>query len=436
MNNCPICSEQFNNDSLLHFQYVQQTYVLLKCPNCECLFFNNSFEFDFRHNEDHNKGLRTYLEKNVDIESLVTLVYNFLSQLPQAEKGVDIGCGAGLAMDIATTLLNKTMIGFEPSLNYRLEGTGKLNLNIIDDFFSVSYLQGNQQHYAICLQVLQLCNSPLTLLQDTYSILNQDGILLLSTPNNPTISSWNDIRDNIAALSPGINRVLFGEKSLTIALKCAGFKHVKIYNKDNVLFALASANELADIELFIPKREILIQYYELKLSTLEKNSSYYKGIWYRYFRYKVDHGEYESALLLLQEANWFEAWSESEIEGIDSHESLFQLNTFSDAIIYYYIGILFLNYLRKTGIAEKFFLLSYLLSKRIIEIQQDNCSLESDIIWLAKLNYSIAKMNRGHYAEAKIELTALVTGHRLFEKLPIPSLQIKNTAQALLKSIV
>ena len=435
MNSCPICTEQFNNDHVLHFQQAHKSYTLLKCPACECLFYKDNFVFDFKNNIDHNKSLKIYLEKNADIEGLVTLIYNFLSQLPKATKGIDIGCGAGLVMDFAAAFMTKEMIGFEPSLYYSREGKENLNLNIIDDFFSSDYLQDDKQDFAICLQVLQMSNSPATLLKDIFKSLNNNGILLLTTPDNNVIHSDQDILNNLPALSPGVHRIIYSETSLIAALKNAGFKHVKVYKRNNTLFALASPGALPDIDLFLPNRDIVVQYYELKLTTLEKNSSYYKGIWYRYFRNKIDYGEYDSALQILLNTTWFEVWSENEIEEINSYESLFELNTFSDAIIYYYIGILLLNYLQRTHFSEKFFLLSYLLCKKIIQIQPENCPLESDILWHAKLNYLIAKTQNGQIAEVKNELIAFLTIDKSLEKLPTPSVEIKKLADAMLKNI-
>jgi hypothetical protein len=172
------------------------------------------------------------------------------------------------------------------------------------------------------------------------------------------------------------------------------------------------------------------------LSSLPEGTSYFKGIWYRLYRNRIDHGEYKEALELLQEADWFEIWTEDEIDDIQTIDKLFELNSAADAVIYYYTGILFLNHLQNNNYAEKFFLLSFLLCRKIIQIQPDMSMIEQDIVWLAKLHQVLVQLNQGKRPEAHTELILMLSnGLNTADCLPPLTPEIRSKAENLMKQI-
>jgi len=435
MKMCPVCGSTQLRSGYIEFDYASGKYILSKCLQCTGIFYEKKHFFDFKNNRDHNRSSKTYLEKTSDIEEQVTIAYNFFNSLPDKKKGVDIGCGGGIVMDFSKNVMSREIIGFEPSSSYSSEAKNVLGLDIVEDFFSADKLDAQSVDFAICFQVLQLTTEPRVLLQAIKNVLAKKGIAIFSTPDNESLELKNISSENWAALSPGVHQILFNARCLEEALIQAGFLHVKVYKKNGQLFALASDSELLPFDIFRPNRQVLLDYYESKLKELPNDSSYFRGIWYRLYRNRIDHGEYKEALELLKEATWFEVWLDSEIETIHTLDKLYELNSFSDAIIYYYTGILFLNHLHKTNYAEKFFLLSFLLCKKIIQIQPDMAMIERDIVWLAKLHYILAKLHQGKVENAKSELILITSNNVKTDSLPEPSAEIMMKAQKMLSDI-
>jgi SAM-dependent methyltransferase len=434
---CPICQTENDQKYFLNFKYAEKMHTLYKCSSCECLFYQEKFFFDFKNNFEHNRSLSTYLEKTSDFEALITILYNFLSALPKNYiNGVEIGCGAGILIDFVQLVMQKQMIGFEPSSLYSREGRERLKLNIVEDFFSSGYLEGSKVDFAICCQVIQMNDEPILFLQEMRKVLSPQGILILSTPDADLLSKTSDPFTNLSALSPGVHKTIFSKKGLQEAFIKAGFSHVNFFKKDGDLFALAATSDLPEINLFKPNRSVVLNYYRQKLSVLEKDTAFFKGIWYRYYRNKIDHAEYEEALELLKDAHWFEIWTEDEIEDIGTSDNLFELNSAADAIIYYYTGILFLNHLQSPANAEKFFLLSFLLCKKIIQIQPELGIIEKDIIWLAKLHYVLSKAYQGDAEDARSQLIEIVSKNTVNNNSPVsPPQWIISKAESALKEI-
>jgi SAM-dependent methyltransferase len=435
MKSCPICD---SSDILgQHIQFVSgwKEYSLGRCNTCTGIFYENEFFFDFKENFDHNRSLKVYIEKTSDIEELITVGYNFFEQYGEKlVKGIDIGCGAGLLMDFSQKIMGKTMIGFEPSTHYSQEAKKVLGLNVVEDFFIPDQLAGEKMDFAVCFQVLQLVQDPVTLLKDINEVLTRGGAVLLSTPDNEGITANAQVASHLSALSPGVHRVIFNKMSLEIAFRKAGFQYVEVIRRNGQLFAIASDASFEAFDIFKPNRPIVLDYYIKRLKELPDDSLYYKGIWYRLFRYRIDNGQYEEGLQLLREADWFEVWAENEIDAIGTLDKLYELNSSADAVIYYYAGILFLNHLQKQDYAEKFFLLSFLLCRKIIQIQPDMSSIERDIIWLAKLHQVFVQLNQGKMQEANNELIFMLAyDSDKGDHLPSLPADIKLKAEGLLR---
>ncbi len=435
MNICPICGSNNLRRNYLKFNYGHKDYVLVMCLDCSGLSYENEFFFDFKENLDHNRSLKTYLEKTSDIETMVEVMTNFFNHFAgDTHTGIDIGCGVGMVMDFSEKVMAKEMIGFEPSSHYCKEGRDTLGLTIIEDFFTPEKINYKQFDFAVCFQLLQLVPEPGMLLTDIRKSLTNNGILLLSTPDNEVILPEVNFANHLSTLSPGVHRSIFNEKSLKHIILKTGFKNVQIHNRSGQIFAIASDRTLPVFDIFEPNRNLLLNYYTRKLDELPGDSSYFRGIWYRLYRNRIDHGEYEKALDLLKNAEWFEMWSETEVESIRTPDKLYELNSSADAIILYYTGILFLNYLKKNEWAEKFFLLSFLLCQRIIQIHPDMCPIEKDIVWLAKLHHVLAISYQNRIQEAKNELILIVSKNiTIADNLHEPPPDVISKAENMLK---
>ena len=436
MKRCPICDGEIR-PSYFQFQHASKEFLLSRCMSCDSLMYENEFFFDFRENFEHNRSLKIYLEKTLDLESLVSVVYNFINAFPENTKqGIDIGCGSGIVMDFIQTCMGKKMRGFEPSAHYSAEARETLKLDVVDDFFNAGYLENYDVDFAVCFQVIQMQLDPNAFIKEIRKVFSPQGVVIISTPDNYDLLEALDPVRHLPVLSPGAHRFIFSEKSLELLLAKAGFKSVKIFKRDGQLIAVASDNTIPTFDLFQSSREKLIAYYNRKLEMLSEESSCYKGIWYRLYRNYIDHGEYAEALALLEKADWFEIWTESEINGIDTRDRLFELNSSADAIIYYYTGILFLNYLQKFDYSQRFFQLSYQLGRKMIRLQPLTSIVEMDIMWHAKLHYAVSLIYNGDKQAARVQLIELTSAESQHEEwIPVPHEGIIEKANALMREI-
>lgn len=400
---CPICTGNQVIDGAIRFDHGGLLFELNQCRSCAHLFYINTVEFNFREDFVHKRSIKGYIEKIADMEQTLSIVYNVLQENPSWKLGTDIGCGIGIVMDFAFTMRQCQMIGFEPSPYYSEEGSNVLKLHVVPDYFDLKYLQKRHMDFATCFQVLQLVSDPLTFLKEIKRGLKEDGVLILSTPDNEKLKDDNAVSNYFSALSPGVHRQLFSKESLQTALTSAGFTETVIFKHNGHLFALAGSKDLSDIDLFRPNTGILTDYYKKKLRLLQPGSSYFNGFWYRLYRTKIDKGDYQDAFEMLTSVDWFDVWSAEEINAINRPEKLFELNTAADGIIYYYTAILFLNHLHRVEYAEKFFELSFYLCSKIIQLHPELSTIERDIVWLAKYHQILTLYYQGKTQQANLE---------------------------------
>lgn len=434
MYKCPICANIAIRDYYLVFTHNEAEYSLCRCNDCSHLFYVNFIESDSNKANSNLHATRVYIEKTADFEAIISVLNGFLKSFPQMQNGVEIGCGIGIGIDFVKFKYGVSIRGFEPVAEY-FDNAGKyLDLDICQEYFSVSLLTSQPVDFVTCFQVLQLVADPRKLLLDLRTIVARDGMVLISTPNNSSHVSGEFRIENISTFSPGIHRHIFSVDSLTKLLVSAGFSEVRCFLKNGDIYAVASSMPVPNFELFVYDRPLCVDYYTSRISLLSKDSTLYRGFWYRLYRTRLDAGEYEEALQMLESALWFDVWTSEEIQSIGTVDRLLELNTAADAIIYYYTGILLLNKLNKPAYAERFFELSFLLCERIIELQPEMSLVERDIIWLAKLHRILSLYYVGDQRSANLEIQIFL-GRAVDQptKLPTPGESVLMKAREIYK---
>ena len=173
---CPICGV---HDS----RYIRRGYYL-KCPECKVAF---------REQQETTSELREYwqrefwtdeeIEKRKNREPVFRDAYTLLAQhYPQGGTVLDIGCGIGTFLAVCREA-GWDVTGVEPSFVACEVARREYGLELINEPFSSAMFQGREFDAVFAAQVLHHLPDPAAFLADVDSVLADDGILILRTPN-------------------------------------------------------------------------------------------------------------------------------------------------------------------------------------------------------------------------------------------------------------
>ena len=431
---CPVCKSNDIAEKIHHFEYFGKPYSISWCKTCDCWFYDPFPNTDYTDDLGGELSIRHYLETTAGIEILATISENFYTNfVGKGQRGLEIGCGFGFISHYLETIHGQKMTAYEPS-EYGVKGKELLGLNIIKDYFKSD---GEKIYdFAISTEVVEHIPDPVSFLADIRKSLTDDGKLLLSTPNKDGINmeAWQPV--DLALLSPGMHTVLFTEQSLKKALLLAGFTHVLIKKQGATLYSIASMSPIKDAELFATDFAALMKYYQRIYSSAAPKSPLQKGLFYRLFRLYVDWGLYKEAAALLKDNPHFFILEKDEILSIQTERDLMKYYSLTDSIIYFYVGILYLNYLVNYEKAALLFDLSFLSCKKRLAIVPHFGIVDSDIVWLAKLHQGIANDFLGKHIEAASCFIEILAVRSSEANMPVPNESLRNDAKNRLKQLV
>ena len=415
---CPVCGQADKVGHLKSFTYFSQAYEVKSCTRCDIWFYDPFPTPDYKNDLSNEFSLRHYLETFAGIESITGISENFFSNYAgESKNGLEIGAGFGFASHYLRSLHHVEMTSYEPS-DYGTKGKELLGIPIISDYFRRE--EGKHYDFCITMEVLEHIEKPVDFLMEIQQSLNNRGKVLLTTPNKNAVDFTRMYPVDLSLLSPGMHTILFSDASLKQILLRAGFSHVQVKLRDTTLYAIASNEPFSDKELFSLDQYKLSKYYEVIFKNSIVNSSLYKGIFYRLFRLKVDLGFYKEAVSLLHNNPSFYVLSEDEIEKIEKESDFSAFYSLSDSIIYYYCGILYLNFSRKYEKAIQLFRLSFLSCKKRLEIIPQFSIVDADIIWNAKLHEGIANEFSDRLDSALQCYTEILLHNKNLGHLPVP----------------
>jgi SAM-dependent methyltransferase len=431
---CPVCKSNEIDEKVHHWEYFGKSYSISACRNCHSWFYDPFPTPDYMEDLNSDIGLRHYLETYAGIEALVTLAENFYTHYAKGSKrGLEIGCGFGFISHYLKFVYGQEMTAYEPS-GYGVKGKELLGLNIIKDY----YKSDGQTMYDFCIatEVIEHIEDPVAFAADILKSLSREGRLLLSTPDKDSINMDRMEPIDAALLSPGMHTILFSESSLKRMLSLAGFSHVLVKKNVNTLYAVASREPLRDKPLFTTDFSKLMKYYQHVYEMAPPNSPLQKGLFYRLFRLSMDFGMYKEAVALLKGNSYFYVIAKDEISSIRTEKDLEKFYSLTDSVIYFYCGILYLNYLVNYEKAAHLFQLSFLAcSKRLLIVPQF-AVVDVDIVWQTKLHEGIANECLGNPIAAAQNYLEILSFKENKDNNPVPGETIVSEARSKLKKLV
>jgi SAM-dependent methyltransferase len=431
---CPVCKSEAISEKIRELDYFGKHYTIRSCMNCDSWFYHPFPTPDYEEDLSSEMSLRHYLETCVGIEPVTSLAENFyLNYEKGAKKGLEIGCGFGFISHYLEFMHGLDMTAYEPS-QYGVKGKELLGLNIIKDYFTGS----GEAAYDFCIstEVIEHIEDPVSFATNILKSLTKGGKLLLSTPNKDAIDMVKKEPLDLALLSPGMHTILFSESSLKKMLHLAGFSHVSVKKSGATLYAIASQEPLPDKDLFSTDFTKLAKYYQHVFAIAPPDSPLQKGLFYRLFRLYVDFGMYKEAAALLKSNAHFYVLSREDISDIQSEKDLSKYYSLTDSIIYFYCGILYLNYLENYKKAVTLFQLSFLSCRKRLSIVPQFAIVDVDIIWQAKLHEGIANEYAGNAIEAANCYLEILSYRMNKDNVPVANVSTGSDAKIKLKKLV
>jgi ADP-heptose:LPS heptosyltransferase/SAM-dependent methyltransferase len=193
---CPVC--EFSGNIPL-FEVINSSRVF-ECPSCGVQFtypmkimdYEGAYKKDYQDLLSFGSSLAYESYQNVEDEATeiekwsrvprFNVLLPILSQLPKGRL-LDVGCSTGFFMLIARRL-GFDVYGMEASEKAVEIAKSKFNLNVVRALNFEELPQDFKEPYKVvtAFEVLEHVHEPMKFLKDIYSLLENDGFLILSCP--------------------------------------------------------------------------------------------------------------------------------------------------------------------------------------------------------------------------------------------------------------
>jgi len=247
---CRVCSVRADMAHVVtspNFMIGGPEAAYFRCPACGTL---NSQTDSFADYDSSAQALsstiwvRHYIEVGAGIDSMI---HPLVSAVPRigGHSLLDVGCGFGFGVRYWNWAGGEAY-GSDPS-PYGELGHRILDGRIVPRYLSnVPELNGRNYDLVYASEVIEHVDDVTGFVRDLKAVTRPGGILALTTPNGDFIAADKPMSAVIAALSPGVHRLLFSLGALEAVLKQAGFTHVRAHASNEQLIAYASDAPLAD----------------------------------------------------------------------------------------------------------------------------------------------------------------------------------------------
>jgi len=236
---CVLCGKHVGSAEALFTLNTNQ--MLLKCSNCDLIFNSHCLEdIEVIYDEDYYEsnvkestgGYFGYAAMEPALKRFYAFATEFINkQRKQRKKEVsllDVGCGYGFFLKQFLNNSRMELVGIEPSDKAANEAA-KVILNIVRKPID-RVIFDRQFDFITAFEVIEHLVDPTILFEKVKSILQDDGYLLITTPNIG--SSWFKLLGKKwPGIHPHFHNVYFSSETIArLAEKC-GFEVVKIRQK-------------------------------------------------------------------------------------------------------------------------------------------------------------------------------------------------------------
>lgn len=247
--NCKICEGEID--------MINETYALVKCKKCQFIFCSDVFSpekiiatYDALYNCDdspyqrHSKVEYELLKEGKPLKigyNRSRLIKKYVLQ-DSCNSVLEIGSGVGLIGAYLKDKLKKNnYLGIEID-KVAFEESQSLNLNTIHGDFTVMHAIDQKFDVIMLWEVIEHLQDLKQFLELAYDKLEENGTLILSTPNYNRVFNYNvNNSDNIYQDSPPIHLNFFTPKSAVSVFEFSGFTRIQVNVKKYPYMELTKA---------------------------------------------------------------------------------------------------------------------------------------------------------------------------------------------------
>lgn len=404
---CQACGLQSSHPVASQFDFARRAYTIKRCTDCASLFYDPLPVIDYTTHTEDPVYIRDYVEANANIHNLVMLGLG-VSGDRRNGRLLDMGCGYGFAADAVRRLRGWEVIGVEPSTYGRVGGEA-LGIRVLSEFIDPDHWLTRERFDAIVSsEVVEHIDGPTNFLRMLRGMLAEGGVLAITVPEAESALTAENEGSRNALLSPGAHITLFSQNGLEIALRNAGFAHIKVEKRQFSLVGRAS-----DAPLTLPPpadmMEEYIAYLRLLLDDSAHNVSLRHGVASRLFRALANLGRFD-------EAEAVEPFTPPTIVDVrhkaTSYADFIERVGPSVPIDLFYHGMAELNHRANPALAAELFATSFDLCLKKMNALPGGAVVEIEMIWVVLFHQAYAKMIAGKAAEARHILA------RFYDPLP------------------
>ncbi len=250
---CYLCGSESNNVVLTtsSSNLNIELHEILKCFICGSLLYAGDDPVLGYENEVMNQNCWQHYSQ---IGAGLTAMLEPLFYLGERAKGslLDVGCGFGYVVDFYNKVGYGDAIGLETAAYGRV-GSQLLGAPLINSYFADCHeLQGKKYDIIFACEVLEHVANPCSFINEISVGLNNDGVLVLTTPSSNVINSSSTESEIIGSLSPDYHYFLASPEALEKLLKSCGYTDVRVDDSGSRLYAWASKTKLPPLKKHMP----------------------------------------------------------------------------------------------------------------------------------------------------------------------------------------
>ncbi len=268
-----------------------------RCPDCGSLNVAPDQRFtDYDHADSHtieSSFTDHYVEIGAGIESLARLAERAGAR-PGASL-LDVGCGFGHTLDYWAWSTGGEAIGLEPS-GYGAAGRDLLGVRILSTYLAnAEEIRGRRFDAIISSEVIEHVPDPLAFATELRAFLAPGGHVALTTPDAGFVRPEAPEPMVLAALSPGLHRILFSAAALEGVLRAAGYPAVEVVTETERLIAFAGDAVPESLPDHAAERARYIAYLRARCGEDIPRTPIARGLAYRCFKELVNEGRIAEA---------------------------------------------------------------------------------------------------------------------------------------------
>lgn len=291
---CPAC---LSNDTHFdrQFSHKGSQYTLRLCNGCGSRYYDPIVIPDYTSHTESEAAIRDYVELNGNIDFLAGRIMQVIGNR-KGGRLLDIGCGYGFSADAARRLAGWEVIGVEPS-PYGRRGAAALGFKLLDEFIDENHPVASR-HFDVIFasEVIEHVADPVATLRFWTSMLAEDGVLAMTTPNSACIAMADlSQSEQLSILSPGFHTVLFSKAGLERACGLGGLRDAWIQIDNTSLLATAGISKARPFDQSRSAMEIGAAYMTAVLDGGVKDKSLELGLRFRLMQNFANRGLYAEA---------------------------------------------------------------------------------------------------------------------------------------------